>query len=87
MPVYEAMVQLSVTLEISGGWSLYPRGTACGWSGSSLPPCNPCPLGPCKALWVPRSAEHVPMRLSFVKQSVAVVLLKLFLLSSYRLPV
>lgn len=41
MLAFEALIQLSVTLEISGGRSLYPRVTACGWSGSSPPPCNP----------------------------------------------
>lgn len=40
VPLQEVLVCLSVTLDISGGWSLYPRVTACGWSASSLPPYN-----------------------------------------------
>lgn len=40
VPLQEVLVCLSVSLDISGGWSLYPRVMACGWSASSLLPYN-----------------------------------------------
>lgn len=48
MPAYEGLVQLTVTLKISGGRSLYPRVTVCRWSGSSLLPYNPTHWAPAK---------------------------------------
>lgn len=55
----EVLVRLSVTLDINGGWSLHPQVTACGWSSSSLPPCNSTTAVPCKASRMHQPADHV----------------------------
>ncbi len=87
VPAYEALVQLSVTLKISCGWSLYPRVTACHWSGSSLPPCNPTHWAPARPYGYHALLNmFVSVRRS-LKLSVAVFLLNLLVPSSYRFPV
>lgn len=84
VPTCKASVQLSVTLKISGGRSLYPQVTACGWSGSSLPPCNPTHWAPARPYGYQALLNMFFFR---VRRSVAVVSMNLLVASSCRFPV